>query len=576
MSEKHRKEIESLLSKSESGINKKLQKLYKDLAEEITQDIIKLAEEIEQDDKFSKKLQKERLESIRSQMYAKANQLAGDQEENIYDFLRHDGQVAFNELFYDFEMTEKIPLSFAMMTDKQINVIINTPVAGRKLSTRLKGNTTKMKQNLNRVLTRGFAKGWSTQKMAAQISEIGGANYRRGMTIARTESGRVTSVTRQQSQRHAKEIGLEIDKQWISTLDGDTRTNHRKLDGKTVGIDEYFEVDGHKALQPHMFGIASEDCNCRCRTITIIKGHEPELRRDNETGEVIDYENYNEWLASKSEELKPWQKASKNIVEDPDLKQRAQDLVNIDLEAKEIYKTYREKHLEATRNNDAESKLQAEILRLKYREIYQKQLEFEKEYVENNANRVKQILSNYRELGPGNLDMKSHYSNPRAQMTATIKKAYEYYPTDWIERSMAHGTIKTKKVKRGYYNHRDGEIALSNRVGVKNALRTAIHELAHRQEYLSPDILKAEKEFYEHRTKGESLVRLKDVTGVNYSNAEVTRVDNFLDPYMGKEYPDNRAYELLTMGMDTLYAEPLKLAKDAEMLEWVVEMLLTK
>ena len=72
------------------------------------------------------------------------------------------------------------------------------------------------------------------------------------------------------------------------------------------------------------------------------------------------------------------------------------------------------------------------------------------------------------------------------------------------------------------------------------------------------------------------MVRLKDVTGMNYSNAEVTKVDNFLNPYMGKEYPDNRAYELLTMGMDTLYAEPLKLAEDAEMLEWVVEMLLTK
>lgn len=573
---KYQKEIESLLSKSESGINKKLQKLYKDLAEEITQDIIKLSEEIEQDDKFSKKLQKERLESIRSQMYAKANQLAGNQEENIYDFLRHDGQVAFNELFYDFEMTEKIPLSFAMMTDKQINVIINTPVASRKLSTRLKGNNTKMKQNLNRVLTRGFAKGWSTQKMAAQIAEIGGANYRRGMTIARTESGRVTSVARQQSQQHAKEIGIKTNKRWVSTLDGDTRTNHRKLDGKTVGIDDYFEIDGHKALQPHMFGIASEDCNCRCRTITIIEGYEPDLRRDNETKEVIDYKNYNEWLESKSEELKPWQKASKNIIEDPELKQRAQDLVNIDLEAKEIYKTYREKYLEATRNNNDETKQQAEILRLKYREIYQKQLEFEKDYVENNANRVKQILGNYRELGPGNLDMKSHYANPRAQMTATIKKAYEYYPTDWIKRSTAHGAIKTKKVKRGYYSHSDGEIALSNRVGIKNSLRTAIHELAHRQEYISPDILKAEKEFYEYRTKGESLVRLKDVTGMNYSNAEVTRVDNFLNPYMGKEYPDNRAYELLTMGMDTLYAEPLKLAEDVEMFEWVVEMLLTK
>lgn len=301
MSEKHRKEIESLLNKSESGVNKRLQKLYKELAEETTQDIIKLAKEIEETDKFSKKLQKERLETIRSQMYAKANQLEGTQKENIYDFLRHDGHVAFNELFYDFEMTEKIPLSFTMLTDKQINVIINTPVANRKLSTRLKGNSTKMKQNLNRVLTRGFAKGLSTQKMAVQIAEIGGANYRRAMNIARTESGRVTSVARQQSQNHAKEIGLKLEKQWISTLDKLTRSNHQILDGKRIDIDAHFEVSGHKALQPHMFGVASEDCNCRCRTITIVNGMGPELRKKNESKEVGEYKNYEEWLANRTE-----------------------------------------------------------------------------------------------------------------------------------------------------------------------------------------------------------------------------------------------------------------------------------
>lgn len=301
MSEKHRKEIESLLNKSESGVNKRLQKLYKELAEETTKDIIKLAKEIEETDKFSKKLQKERLEAIRSQMYTKANQLEGTQKENIYDFLRHDGHVAFNELFYDFEMTEKIPLSFTMLTDKQINIIINTPVANRKLSTRLKGNSTKMKQNLNRVLTRGFAKGLSTQKMAVQIAEIGGANYRRAMNIARTESGRVTSVARQQSQNHAKSIGLKLEKQWISTLDKLTRSNHQILDGKKIDIDAYFEIAGHKALQPHMFGVAAEDCNCRCRTITIVNGMGPELRKDNETKEVGEYKNYDEWLANRTE-----------------------------------------------------------------------------------------------------------------------------------------------------------------------------------------------------------------------------------------------------------------------------------
>ena len=236
-------------------------------------------------------------------MNAKANSLETNQKDKLYAFLKYDGQLAFNEIFYDFEMYEEILLSFTMITDKQISAIINTPVASRKLSTRLKGNCTKMKKNLNRVLTRGFSKGWSTQKMAAQIAEIGGANYRRAMNIARTESGRVTSITRQQSQQHAKELGIKVNKKWVSTLDGDTRNNHRKLDGQIREIDDYFEVGGLKTLQPHMFGIASEDCNCRCRTISVIKGYEPKLRRDNVSGEVFDYKNYQEWLDSKKGQI---------------------------------------------------------------------------------------------------------------------------------------------------------------------------------------------------------------------------------------------------------------------------------
>ncbi|WP_105116341.1 ADP-ribosyltransferase [Streptococcus suis] len=59
-----------------------------------------------------------------------------------------------------------------------------------------------------------------------------------------------------------------------------------------------------RALQPHMFGIASEDCNCRCRTISRLKDDDtPFLRRDNETGEVIEYRNYREWERAKTNKV---------------------------------------------------------------------------------------------------------------------------------------------------------------------------------------------------------------------------------------------------------------------------------
>lgn len=526
MSEKHRKEIESLLNKSESGVNKRLQKLYKELAEETTQDIIKLAKEIEETDKFSKKLQKERLEAIRSQMYTKANQLEGTQKENIYDFLRHDGHVAFNELFYDFEMTEKIPLSFTMLTDKQINIIINTPVANRKLSTRLKGNSTKMKQNLNRVLTRGFAKGLSTQKMAVQIAEIGGANYRRAMNIARTESGRVTSVARQQSQNHAKEIGLKLEKQWISTLDKLTRHTHQILDGKTIDIAAYFEVSGHKALQPHMFGVASEDCNCRCRTITIVNGMGPELRKENESKEVGEYKNYEEWLANKTVPSEsPVDQIKRKMTEINMINGNANDLIDLGGQVNEYFNI-------------------TDLI--------------------GNKNQLKEVLNQFREMG-GAVPDKTWYTRSNKEVKNQLQEAFSFYPKEWTDLFEVHNKkLFAGKTDRGFFHEQ--LVNSSGRRLLKNARlneglsiyasgrreTTPYHEIGHLVERLNPDILRISKEFLDNRTKGEDFTKLSEIfPGFSYKPNEVTKRDNFINPYIGKEYKD--ASEVLSMGLESLF-----------------------
>ena len=52
-------------------------------------------------------------------------------------------------------------------------------------------------------------------------------------------------------------------------------------------------------MGPRMFGKPQEDINCRCTTITIVNGIEPELRKDIETKEIIKYNNYNEWAEVK-------------------------------------------------------------------------------------------------------------------------------------------------------------------------------------------------------------------------------------------------------------------------------------
>ena len=108
------------------------------------------------------------------------------------------------------------------------------------------------------------------------------------------------AVARQKAQDVATDLGVKLSKMWIATLDGRTRHNHAELDGQVVAVEERFEINGLETKQPHMFGFASEDVNCRCRTISVLDDIQQKFkRRDNETGEVIEYQSYREWAKAK-------------------------------------------------------------------------------------------------------------------------------------------------------------------------------------------------------------------------------------------------------------------------------------
>lgn len=87
-------------------------------------------------------------------------------------------------------------------------------------------------------------------------------------------------------------------------MDKKTRHDHRELDGQTVEVDEKFTIRGHTAEGPRLFGVASEDVDCRCTTIEIVDGIAPEVRKDNETKTVIQYKSYSEWLDNKENQAK--------------------------------------------------------------------------------------------------------------------------------------------------------------------------------------------------------------------------------------------------------------------------------
>ena len=160
-------------------------------------------------------------------------------------------------------------------------------------------------RKVNNAVTQSIIQGESIDDLSKRLTHSLEAGNRSSMlNFARTAMTGAQNAGRVEAMHDAEDMGISVKKRWIATLDDRTRDTHRELDGQVVDVDEPFEVDGEEIMYP---GDPNADpalvYNCRC---TI--GYEyPEYagngqRRDNETGEVIEYQTYSEWEAAKETE----------------------------------------------------------------------------------------------------------------------------------------------------------------------------------------------------------------------------------------------------------------------------------
>ncbi|WP_085829086.1 phage minor head protein [Clostridium massiliodielmoense] len=249
---------------------------------------------------FQEWLKVDRLKSLINQINVILDNTYKNNETLISNHAQDSYSKAYNGLFYQLEVETGLILDFTMIDTKTVEKAIQMPIDGLRLSERLYDkHLHNLKLKTKGALTRGLINGSGYRDIAGDISNIGVADYKQALRIAITEGNRLRSLAREDSYQEASKLGIGLKKRWLSTLDHKTRDTHRALDGVTIGIDEEFEIRGYKALQPRLFGAASEDIHCRCDTISIVEDIAPNLRRDNTTREIIEYENYNEWYSKR-------------------------------------------------------------------------------------------------------------------------------------------------------------------------------------------------------------------------------------------------------------------------------------
>ncbi len=128
-----------------------------------------------------------------------------------------------------------------------------------------------------------------------------------------------------------------------------------------------------------------------------------------------------------------------------------------------------------------------------------------------------------------------------------VREASQRYPDDWTDKANKLGELSAVySSRRASYNPGLKRIKLRNH-------HSGVHEYGHHLQRGVPELDAVFQNVHRQRTKGDSLERLRGVTGnLEYKLHEVTRRDNYYDPYVGRVYPYGGAQEVMTMSFDKL------------------------
>lgn len=160
---------------------------------------------------------------------------------------------------------------------------------------------------VRRNIATATSSGQAYRKTAKELEKLFTKGYNQALVVVRTESGRMFSEGFLDAHNKAVSAGIELQKRWVATLDGRTRDTHAFLDGKLADKDGWFYSSGAKAQAPHLFGVASEDINCRCDVTDELEGFPPELRRYD--GDINPYVTFKDWAGERGwTEVNGWPK----------------------------------------------------------------------------------------------------------------------------------------------------------------------------------------------------------------------------------------------------------------------------
>lgn len=275
---------------------REIQKIYSDSLREVKKNLLFYFDKYGTDGKLDlKDMQKyNRLQGMYEELEKSLNELSKVQSKNLQSLLFDIYDEGYNRTGWVAEQAVGINLRWYRLNTTAIREAIQMPVSGLRLSDLLEKRRREIIWRIRQEVTQGLVRGESYFKTSSRLKEAFSGDYAKAVRVVWTESHRVKEQSHLAATDKLKEKHIRTIRRWVATLDGKTRDTHRDLDGQFEDEKGYFHIRGLKTRGPGLFGVAREDIHCRCTTILVFEGENPQTRMIQGQG-ISKYITYNEW-----------------------------------------------------------------------------------------------------------------------------------------------------------------------------------------------------------------------------------------------------------------------------------------
>ena len=229
--------------------------------------------------------------------YHNANVIA---KEMINGYMPDVYALNHNYGMYDIEHSAGIDTSYTLYNRRTAERLMRDnpdmlPPPGKKVSKRIAEGKDVLwnKQLIQSAMMQSLLQGESIDKIAKRLATaVGDSNEKAAVRNARTMATGAQNAGREDAYKAAEEKGIEMQQEWVATLDDRTRHSHRMMHGERIDVGGTFSNGCKYPGDPN--GEPEEVYNCRCTMVAQIKGFETDTVKNSPKMGDMTFEEWQE------------------------------------------------------------------------------------------------------------------------------------------------------------------------------------------------------------------------------------------------------------------------------------------